>query len=276
MLFEIIQKTADDFNGLGDRRDAPPVWAKDGTRVGGYEKLDQIVESPTGYKKLNALLSGMSIGTCQAYLRGWRHWVQYCRLRGCEPCLSVGGPGWGENISDFIMFENTVLGLKPSTAAGKLCDGRYFHIIHGRPDFTLAGVRCKFLLKSLTRRQPSVQKLPYNMDLLNWLRTNFVVLGMRLPKIREVRAGLNPGFFFLMGASGAKQIRQKDVEIGTENGKRELTIFIYRSKTDQGQRGCFRTSVETQTETCPVRSMIYFLNSFDWECESEESCFQKI
>ena len=68
-------------------------------------------------------------------------------------------------------------------------------------------------------------------------------------------------------------MRQKDVEIGTEGGKRKPTIRIYQSKTDQSQRGCFRTLMETDSEICPVRSMIFYLISFDWGCESDERLF---
>ena len=120
LTFGIIQKEAGEFTGLGDRYDVPPVWARDGTRVGGYEKLNQIAESPTGYKKLNALISGMPNGTCQSYLRGWKHWTQYCSLRGYEPWVEVGGPGWGEMLLDFAMCENSVLCSKPPTTAGKI------------------------------------------------------------------------------------------------------------------------------------------------------------
>ena len=272
-MFEIIQKEADEFAGLGERYDVPPVWARDGTRVGGYEKLNQIAESPAGYKKLNALLSGMPNGTCQSYLRGWKHWAQYCSLRGYEPWVEVGGPGWGEMLLDFIMFENSVLCLKPSTTAGKICAIRYFHIIHGRQDFTTAGVRYKMLLKSLTKKQPSVQKLPFNVDLVQWLWGKIHTLGQWTTKVQEMWAGLNLGFFFLLRASEIKQVRQKDIEISVENGQRKLTLFIYKSKTDQSQRGCFRTLVGNNTELCPARAMVRYLGSFDWDCESDEKVF---
>ena len=97
----------------------PPVWAKEDTRVGWYGELGQIVEASNGYQKLNALLSGMSTGACQDYIRGWRRCAQYCNLRGESPWIIVGDPEWGEMIFDFIMFEHAVLGLKPSTTAGE-------------------------------------------------------------------------------------------------------------------------------------------------------------
>ena len=109
LFYEISHRAAGYFNGLGGRYDVPPVWTKDGTRVGGYEKLGQILEASTGYQKLNALLSGMSPGTCQAYVRGWRRWAQYCNLRGQAPWVVVGEPGWDEATVDFIMFEHSVM-----------------------------------------------------------------------------------------------------------------------------------------------------------------------
>ena len=58
-----------------------------------------------------------------------------------------------------------------------------------------------------------------------------------------------------------------------EDGKRRLAISIYRSKTDQRQRGRFRTLVETDEEVRPVRSMTLYLESFDWGCECEARPF---
>ena len=273
LLFEVFQAEVDSFKTQIPQTARRPIWQRDNTRVGGFEKLDSIVDSSTGYKKLNALMSGMSIGTCKSYMRGWKHWVQYCALRGLEPWVNVEGIGWGETILDFIMFENAVLGLKPSTTAGKICAVRYFHVIHGRSDFTTAGVRYKLLLKSLSKKMPGVQKLPYNMDLLDWVYQNLVRKSPLTPRIKETWAGLTLGFFFLLRASEIRQLRQKDIEVGLENGRRKLTIFIYQSKTDQSQRGCFRTLVETGNAVCPVRSMIGYLNSFDWNCESDEKLF---
>ena len=89
----------------------------------------------------------------------------------------------------------------------------------------------------------------------------------------EIWAGVNLGFCSLLRASEINQMRQKGVGIGLGNGKMKLAIYIYQSQTDQGQRGCFRTLMETGSDVCPVRSMIYYLNSFDWDCESNEKLF---
>ena len=199
--------------------------------------------------------------------------MQYCNLRGVEPWITVGEPGWGEMILDFIMFEHDVLCLKPSTATGESCAIRYFHIIHGQSDFSVSGARYKLLPKSLTRRLPIAQKLPYNVDLLSWVRGNFFIRGIRSHKIKEIWAVVNMGFFSLLRASEIKQIRQKDVEIGLGNGGRRLTIFIYQSKTDQSRRGFFMTPMETESNVCPARSMIYYMNSSEWGCESNEKLF---
>lgn len=96
LFFDIPQRAGDTFGGPSVGRTAPPVWAKGTTRVGRYEKLGQIAESPTGYRKSIATLSGMSPGTSQPYLRGWGHRAQYCHLRGEEHCETVWNPGWGE------------------------------------------------------------------------------------------------------------------------------------------------------------------------------------
>ena len=60
-----------------------------------------------------------------------------------------------------------------------------------------------------------------------------------LPDIPKLSAGgwnlgrFKLGIFFLMRASEAPQIRQKDVEIIIEDGEKRLVIFIYISKEGQ-------------------------------------------
>ena len=213
LFFEISQIAAEDPNGLGGRYGVPPVWSKEGTRVGRYVKLDKIADDATGFQKLNAFLSGMSTGACHANMRGWRHWAQYCRLRGQDPWISVGEAGWGEMILDFIMFEHSATGIKPPTTTGKLSAVRYFHVIHGRSDFTVGGVRYKLLLKFPTKRMPSVRKLPYNVDFLQWAYWNFVSKGIRARKTWGSGTESIWVFFFFR-ASKIKHMSQKDVEIG--------------------------------------------------------------
>ena len=269
IFFDVFRKAADARDKQARNLKTPPVWAKDDTRAGGYGKLDQIVDAPTGYQKLDDLLSGMPDGTYQAYFRGWRHWVQYCTLRCLEPWVTVGWPGWGEAILDFIMFEHAVLGLKPSTTTGQICAIRYFHVIRGRADFSAPGVRYKPPRKSLTKRLPISQKLPYNVDLMTWEHGNFFLKGRNPRKIKEIWAGFDLGVFYLLRASEITQMRQKEVEIGVEKRKKKSGIPIYRSQTDPGRLGRFRTLVKTGPSICPVRSVILYLISFDWGCESD-------
>ena len=236
LFFEVSQKEADSSTNANPMSVQLPVWKRDGERVGGYGKLDQIVEASTGYQKLNALMAGMATGTCKAYLRGWPNMVHYCTLRGIEPWVTVGGPGWGGALLHFIMFEHAVLGLRPSTTTGTICAIRYFHVIHGRSDFTAAGVRYKHLLKSHNERFPSCQKLPYKIDLSTWVRESFLWGAPDSPRIKEIRAGVNLGFAFLLRARKIKQMRQKDVEIGlgAESGSSSsLYIGLRRTRSNE-------------------------------------------
>ena len=165
--------------------------------------------------------------------------------------------------------------MKPSTTTGKICAVWYFHVIHGRPDFPTAWVRYKLLLKSLTKRLPSVQKLPYNVDLLSWAHEHFEMKAPHSMTIDETWAGMRLSFFFLLLLRGSemKQTMQKDVEISVDGGHRRITIFIYRSKTDQSNKGCFRTLVATGESICPVRSILTYLNAIGWDCDSEGGFF---
>ena len=50
LLFEIFQDKVGEFKAPTPAMVRKPIWQRDNTRVGGYEKLDSIVDSPTGYK----------------------------------------------------------------------------------------------------------------------------------------------------------------------------------------------------------------------------------
>ena len=69
------------------------------------------------------------------------------------------------------------------------------------------------------------------------------------------------------------QMRQKDIEIGTGNSKCKLAAFVYKSKTDRSQLGCFRTLVETGANVCPANAMVIYFNSFDWDCAIDGKLF---
>ena len=139
--------------------------------------------------------------------------------------MEVGGPGWDEAILDFVMFGNSVLRMKHSATAGKICAIRYFHAIHGRPDFTTACARYKMLLKSITQKLPCIQKLPYNIGLLQWLYRQIHSIGQWATKVQEMWGVVNLGFY-LLRSSEIKQARQKDIEISVDEGGGE-TDFVY-------------------------------------------------
>ena len=94
LLFEIFQREA---NLWADTLVQVPVWGRSETRTGGYEKLDEIGDAATGYRKLEALMSIISAGTGKTYIRGWKHWPQYCGLGGMTPLVTVGETGWATN-----------------------------------------------------------------------------------------------------------------------------------------------------------------------------------
>ena len=91
IILEICQHAdseSRDDDGKGRQADL-----REKRRTGGYEELDRIVDSATGYKKLEALMSGMSAGVGETYIRGWKHWAQYCELRH----MSLGRR-WGGRV----------------------------------------------------------------------------------------------------------------------------------------------------------------------------------
>ena len=109
-------------------------------------------------------------------------------------------PDWGGEMLDFTACEHAGIGLKPLNATGKDCAIGYFHVAHGRPDFSTGRVRCKLLPAALVRESPSQQKLPYNVDFLSWARGNFFLNAPDSQRVKEIRDGLNLGLFFPMQA----------------------------------------------------------------------------
>ena len=59
LFFEVLQREADEH---GEDPSRIPVLERSDTRTGGYEKLDKIANAATGYRKLEALMSNISLG----------------------------------------------------------------------------------------------------------------------------------------------------------------------------------------------------------------------
>ena len=120
LMFEIFQPECEETMRIQTVRKPGTMWERGPHRTGWYEKLDQIVNSATGYRKLEALMSGMSIGTGKTYIHGWKHWAQYCSLRWMSQWVVVGKPGRGGKILDFITFGHAVSGANSSTTCDKI------------------------------------------------------------------------------------------------------------------------------------------------------------
>ena len=100
------------------------------------------------------------------------------------------------------MFEHAALGLKPSTTATTICEMRYYKGYAGDLILPTSGARCKLFLKSLTGKTQRCQKLPYNVDLLNWAHGSSDQKAPYLDRVKEIWAGPNVRFAF--GSDHAK------------------------------------------------------------------------
>ena len=107
---DISVRVSGDAENTQTVRKPEPMWERGPHRTGRYGEIDQISDSETGYRKLESLTSGMSIGTGKTYIRGWKRWAQYCSMRWMSQWVAVGKPGRGGKILDFIiMFGHAVL-----------------------------------------------------------------------------------------------------------------------------------------------------------------------
>ena len=102
------------------------MWGRGDTITGGYGQLDEIVSAAKGYRKLDALLSIISLGTGEN-VRKRMETMGSILYSERYYAMDVGREtGWGEKLMDFIMFEHAALGLKHSTTNGMICAIRNF------------------------------------------------------------------------------------------------------------------------------------------------------
>ena len=81
----------------------------------------------------------------------------------------------------------------------------------------------------------------------------------------------NPGVLLLAASQRNKANPPERHRSGHRGREEETNHFHLPSKNrPKTERGCFRTLAETGNVARPARAMIGFLNSFDWNCESDE------
>ena len=136
---------------------------------------------------------------------------------------------------------------------------RYFHLAHGKCDFTLCEARVKTLLKGAGKRESPNAKRPFNVELLTWMQKRVKDDPNASVERNTLLTSAVLGFFYLLRVSEIAQVRRSDITIGeTPKGKR-MILVIRQSKTEQAGAGITRALVEKKSNLRPVRFMESFL-----------------
>ena len=81
--------------------------------------------------KIVIFLESPSEGAREGYRRSWRHWASFCRGRNKTLWLDIQKERWVENLTNFILIEQEVLGAKPPTARRKTSGVLFLNGISG-------------------------------------------------------------------------------------------------------------------------------------------------
>ena len=146
-------------------------------------------------------------------------------------------------LLDFLLWERKVFGLQASTLAKRFYAIRFIHVAEGYEDLSLRAHRAKALLKAVKLRGDRCKKVPFNADLLRWVRTELDISGSGAKSLNTVRlwAVMLLAFFFCLRISELLALTWADVRLIPDPEGMVLSIIIRSSKTDQEKQvspGC--------------------------------------
>ena len=195
-------------------------------------------------------------------------------MRGKPVWLFKTNPNWGDDLIDFIMFEFHVMKNTSDTIRVKLSAIKFWHVITGLGDFTKFGGRYLQVLKGMKRQRRVSRKIPFSLDMAEWMYRNFLAPDMANQMRIELYTATVLGFFFLLRIGELEKLRMSDVQLGRGEDLNEIiTIHIRNSKTDQFNEGDFKTLSAIPGIACPVKAMARLISSRDWDHQSDKQIF---
>ena len=226
-------------------------------------KLNALVKPLVGNDRVKFFLDQMASGTRSSYWGAWNQWLDFAQQRN-HSCWVIpnDGENWDANFLEFLLFHHKVMQRKAGTLRTKIAAVRFFHLIHGKLDFSKGGTRIQTLLKGIEKREIPNAKRPFNIELLEWMKREKEK--EKFEENEKVYMAAVIGFFFLLRVSEIANITRDDVSIeDTPRGKR-LVLVIRKSKTDQSGMGVTRALLSTPGTICPVRELESFLEGKDF------------
>ena len=137
-------------------------------------EFDRRIPNMLENEKFNLLTSSATEATRDQYMYCWRRWAQFIACSGLSPWIQNTRPGWDNTLIGFLAWGRKLLGLQHSTLTKRFYAIRYIHISEGCDDFSLRAHRIRGMLKAIKIKCKTCKKIPFNTDLLRWLR-------MRIP-----------------------------------------------------------------------------------------------
>ena len=133
------------------------------------QALENMIRKVAGGEKYRLLMSGLSGATQKQYFRFWARWATSQHWRGKTPWLNPQLDGWGEDLIDWILYGNKVVGISASTIQGSISALRNMHLIFGKADFAKSGNRRNRLLKAIKLKTASKAKTPFRFEFVQEL-----------------------------------------------------------------------------------------------------------
>ena len=232
-----------------------------------------------GVGKLEDLLSGASEGTGMTYITYWKHWFQFTTNTPEKRWVFEMNPRWDEQIINWILFGNVVLGLKAGAMCAKISALRYWLLLSGFPDFSKRSGRYKQVLKSVGEDDITMRNYPFNLELTQWVKDEVATRkadGISRPETNhgaEQFAAMAVGFFYLLRVGEIDNLRMKDSGIETEGAVTFINLHIQGRKTDQHNVGDKKRVMEVGGLIFHITAMAQYFPSFDWGPNSNALLF---
>ena len=186
-------------------------------------------------EKFFLLTTSVTYITREQYVKFWRRWTRFCACMDTSPRLSPGAVGWGNTMIDFLVWGYKLLGITQIALANRFFAIRFAHIAEGHDDLSLRAHRARTALNAIKLRSKTCKKVPFNTDLLRWLRPHLEVGGAGGPSlhIMSVWTGMLLGFFFFLRISELLSLAPNDIKFREDSDGLILSVLIRSSKTDQ-------------------------------------------
>ena len=161
------------------------------------------------------------------------------------------------------------MGVSHSGLANRFFAVRYMRPISWRSDFPNHAFRTKAVSKAIKKKSDRRQKIPFSIDLLNWLYENWPKGNTAKESKICTWGAITIGFCFRMRLSEIQNLRRRDASFFREDTLSHLSIFFAKSKNDRGGIGISRTLAGRNHVAFPVLGISQWVIRSDWGPDSD-------